>query len=113
MTDVRDRCSMFVLSSVVDGEFEYCTGLALWSRASCRWLRLRMNLIPVVAMLIEPTQISVFLGLAIAFSLWHVFAVDPLLVLAAHLVLHACVDYCLLRLTQVRCAARSTRVELT
>ena len=60
-----------------------------------------MNLIPVVAMLIEPTQISIFLGPATAWSLWLMFELDPLLVLAAHLLLHAAVDYALLRLTQV------------
>ena len=59
-----------------------------------------MNLIPVVAILIEPTQISIFLGLATAWSLWLMFELEPLLVLAAHFLLHAAVDYSLLRLTQ-------------
>ena len=68
-----------------------------------------MNLIPVVAMLIEPTQISIFLGLATAWSLWLMFELEPLLVLAAHFLLHAAVDYSLLRLTQA-CAHDSSAI---
>ncbi|VDD80191.1 unnamed protein product [Mesocestoides corti] len=66
-----------------------------------RWLRLRLNMLTIVAAFFEPMIECVNLGFLLALSLRYLFGVSMLTTMAVHISLWMVLDYLLLRCTQV------------
>uniref|UniRef100_A0A5K3ENC9 ceramide glucosyltransferase n=1 Tax=Mesocestoides corti TaxID=53468 RepID=A0A5K3ENC9_MESCO len=65
-----------------------------------RWLRLRLNMLTIVAAFFEPMIECVNLGFLLALSLRYLFGVSMLTTMAVHISLWMVLDYLLLRCTQ-------------
>ena len=66
-----------------------------------RWLRLRLNMLTIVAAFFEPMIECLNLGLLMALSMRYFFAVSMLTTLGVHISVWMILDYCLLRCVQV------------
>lgn len=58
-----------------------------------RWLRLRLNMMPFTAGLLEPLGASIPLGIYAAWSAYHFFGINPYLWLLGHLLVWSFLDY--------------------
>lgn len=66
-----------------------------------RWLRLRLNMLTIVAAFFEPMIECVNLGFLTALSLRYFFGIPMLTTMAVHISLWMLLDYFLLRFVQV------------
>ena len=62
-----------------------------------RWLRLRLNMVPLTAAVLEPLGESVPLGVYAAWSIHHLVGVNPFLWFALHWTIWCTLDYIQLR----------------
>ncbi|KAK7477849.1 hypothetical protein BaRGS_00030927 [Batillaria attramentaria] len=58
-----------------------------------RWLRLRLNMMTLVASVLEPLTECLPLGFLASITLYHFFNIDPLIFFCCHLALFIIVDY--------------------
>ena len=66
-----------------------------------RWLRLRLNMIPLVAGFLEPLGESIPLGLYAAWSAYYFYSVNPYIYFSCHWLLWFTLDYINLKGVQV------------
>ena len=76
--------------------------IGIYMTRMVRWLRLRLNMLPIVAALFEPMIECVNLGFLIALSLKYFFGVPVLTTVAIHISIWMLLDYFLLRCVQVK-----------
>lgn len=67
----------------------------------CRWLRLRLNMMPITAGFLEPLGESVPLGIYASWSAQYLFGVNPYLWFAGHWLAWIILDYLQLKGVQV------------
>ncbi|XP_060601487.1 ceramide glucosyltransferase-like isoform X1 [Ruditapes philippinarum] len=66
-----------------------------------RWLRLRLNMIPLVSGFFEPLTECIPIGIYAAWSLYHFLGINPYIFFSIHIVAWLVSDYLLLRMVQV------------
>ena len=66
-----------------------------------RWLRLRMNMVPLVSAVLEPLAECLPLGLYMAWSMYYLFDLDPKLWFAGHVFVWYLMDIIQLSVIQV------------
>ena len=100
------RCHHTVVLSAVPIGGPYRRSLL---RVSCvvalsvaRWHRLRLNMLPLVAGLLEPLGESITLGLYMSWSMWHFFSISPYVWFSGHWAVWCLLDYIQLTGVQVR-----------
>lgn len=86
----------------------HCSGLHS-SFCLTRWCRLRLNMMPITAGLLEPMCESLPLGIYASWSAYHLFGISPYLWFAGHWTVWCILDYIQLR----RIQARSTYIICT
>ncbi|XP_064618504.1 ceramide glucosyltransferase-B-like isoform X2 [Lineus longissimus] len=73
------------------------TSIAAYKDRMVRWLRLRMNMMPVVAGFIEPMIECFALGVYMSWSVYHFFALNPYIFFGCHVLVWIALDYILIR----------------
>ena len=73
----------------------------------CSWLRLRLNMMPVTAGILEPLVESIPLGVYASWSVYYLFGINPYLWFAGHWAVWIVLDYIQLRGIQVGCVTKS------
>lgn len=66
-----------------------------------RWLRLRLNMLPLVSGVLEPLCESITLGLLFALTMHYLFDIQIIYLIMMHFTLWILLDYTLLRCIQV------------
>ncbi|XP_053405294.1 ceramide glucosyltransferase-like isoform X2 [Mercenaria mercenaria] len=65
-----------------------------------RWLRLRLNMMPLVSGFLEPLTECIPIGMYAAWSLYHFLGINPYIFFSVHIVAWLVSDYLLLRMVQ-------------
>lgn len=75
--------------------------LVNYIRRMVRWLRLRLNMLPLVSGVLEPLCESITLGLLFALTMHYLFDIQIIYLIMMHFTLWILLDYTLLRCIQV------------
>ncbi|PAA67643.1 hypothetical protein BOX15_Mlig000221g1, partial [Macrostomum lignano] len=97
---LHSRGYELVLSAFPAQQMVAASSIAGYKDRMVRWWRLRLNMMPLVTLLLEPLTECVPLGAYISWAVYYLFDVNPYLVFAVHAVMWISLDYHQLRLIQ-------------
>lgn len=86
------------------------TSIAAYKDRMVRWLRLRLNMMPFTSGILEPLGESIPLGVYMAWSMQHFFAINPYLYFAGHWMVWLILDYTQLKGVQVSVLENGSRI---
>ncbi|XP_070210843.1 ceramide glucosyltransferase-like isoform X2 [Littorina saxatilis] len=97
---IHDRGFKLVLSAYPAQQNVSSTSVKSFVDRMVRWLRLRLNMLTVVASFLEPLTECMTLGAAMAATLYHFFDINPFIFFCSHLLVWLVIDYIQLRNVQ-------------
>ncbi|KAH3857976.1 ceramide glucosyltransferase-like [Dreissena polymorpha] len=97
---LHEKGHRLVLSAYPAQQNLASTAVSGYKDRMVRWLRLRLNMMPLVSGFLEPMTECIPLGLFAAWSLHHFLGINPYIFFGGHVVSWLLSDYILLRLCQ-------------
>lgn len=99
-TALHEKGHKLVLSAFPAQQNVPSSSIRSYKDRMVRWLRLRLNMMPVVSGICEPLSDVFPVGIYASWSLWHFFGINPYYFFSAHILVILLLDYIMLKNVQ-------------